>query len=45
MHDESRLRIKAHSLCIHSDSDGALETAKKMRLALERAGIAIRPVG
>lgn len=45
MQDESLLRIEAHSLCIHSDSDGALETAKKMRLALERAGIAIRPVG
>jgi len=44
MQDESLLTIEAHSLCIHSDSDGALETAKKMRLALESAGIAIGPV-
>lgn len=35
------LRVEAQSLCLHSDSDGALETAKKMRLVLENAGIAI----
>ena len=38
------LKIEAHSLCLHSDSDGALETAKKMRLALEKVGLVIRPV-
>jgi len=39
--DGSDLMVKADSLCLHSDSDGALETAKKMRLALENAGIMI----
>lgn len=39
------LKVDAQSLCLHSDSDGALETAKRMRLALENAGIAIGPVG
>lgn len=43
--DGTILEIKADSLCLHSDSDGALETAKKMRVALENAGIAIGPVG
>jgi UPF0271 protein len=39
--DGSDLMVNADSLCLHSDSDGALETAKKMRLALENAGIMI----
>ncbi len=39
------LTVDAQSLCLHSDSDGALETAERMRLALEKAGIAIGPVG
>lgn len=43
--DGGSLEIEAQSLCLHSDSDGALETAKKMRLALEKAGIAISSVG
>ena len=37
------LRLEAQSLCLHSDSDGALDTAKRMRLALEKAGIVIGP--
>ncbi len=43
--DGTALTVKADSLCLHSDSNGALETAKKMRLALENAGIAIGSVG
>lgn len=39
--DGTALTVSANSLCLHSDSDGALETAKKMRLALENAGLAI----
>ncbi|WP_373491323.1 5-oxoprolinase subunit PxpA [Parasphingorhabdus sp.] len=39
--DGSALFLKADSLCVHSDSDGALETAKNMRLALEKAGIMV----
>ncbi|MEO9600446.1 5-oxoprolinase subunit PxpA [Parasphingorhabdus sp.] len=44
-HDGSKLTVKAQSLCLHSDSDGALESAKQMRLALEKAKIMIGPVG
>ncbi|WP_321324657.1 5-oxoprolinase subunit PxpA [uncultured Parasphingorhabdus sp.] len=40
----SSLTVHAQSLCLHSDSDGALETAKRMRIALEQAGIVIGPV-
>ncbi|WP_428407546.1 5-oxoprolinase subunit PxpA [Hyphococcus sp.] len=35
--------VKADTLCIHSDSPGAVETAKAVRKTLEDAGIAIRP--
>ena len=42
--DGAALTIEADSLCLHSDSDGALDTAKKMRLALEEAGIEIGSV-
>ena len=38
------LTIEAQTLCLHSDSDGALETARRMRAALEQDGIMIRPV-
>ena len=41
--DGTALTVEAQSLCLHSDSDGALETARKMRLALEQAGIKIGP--
>ena len=43
--DGSMLQVEAQSLCLHSDSDGALESAKKMRIALESAGIKIGPAG
>ena len=43
--DGTALTVNAQSLCLHSDSDGALETAKRMRIALEKAGIVIEPVG
>lgn len=35
------LRIPADTLCLHSDSGGALETARSMRQELERHGIAV----
>lgn len=43
--DQSPLTVIAQSLCLHSDSDGALKTAQHMRQALENSGIAIGPVG
>ena len=42
--DGSALVLKADSLCVHSDSDGALKTAINMRLALKNAGIAVGSV-
>ena len=39
--DGNALTVVAQSLCLHSDSEGALETAKRMRMALEQAGIVI----
>ncbi|PQA87960.1 5-oxoprolinase subunit PxpA [Hyphococcus luteus] len=39
---DGSLIIAAHTLCIHSDSPGAAETAKAVRSALERAGFSIR---
>ncbi|WP_231862726.1 5-oxoprolinase subunit PxpA [Sphingorhabdus sp. M41] len=42
--DGAPLTIRAQSLCLHSDSNGALETARKMRLALEQACIVIGSV-
>ena len=35
------LQISADTLCLHSDSNGALKTAQLMRLELERHGIAV----
>ena len=35
------LEIRADSLCIHSDSPGALATAQKTRTALEAAGLTV----
>lgn len=41
----TKLKIEAESLCLHSDSEGALKTAKRMRMALENAGIEIGYTG
>ena len=37
------LSINADTLCVHSDSPGAVETAKAVRASLESAAISIRP--
>jgi len=37
------LVVRADTLCIHSDSPGAVETAAAVRKALDGAGITIRP--
>ena len=41
--DGSQVRIAAESICIHSDTPGALQAASQLRAALEAAGAAIRP--
>ncbi|MEP2989342.1 MAG: 5-oxoprolinase subunit PxpA [Parasphingorhabdus sp.] len=38
------IHVSAQTLCLHSDSSGALETAKLMRKNLEQVGIRIKPV-
>ncbi|MDX5630201.1 MULTISPECIES: 5-oxoprolinase subunit PxpA [unclassified Brenneria] len=35
--------VQADSICVHGDSPGALEMARQVRLALEKAGVALRP--
>ena len=37
------ITVSAQTLCLHSDSDGALETAKAVRSELEKAGLTIKP--
>ena len=41
--DGSALTIRADSLCLHSDSEAALESASAIRVALEQANLTIRP--
>ncbi|MEX6632986.1 5-oxoprolinase subunit PxpA [Hyphococcus lacteus] len=42
MASDGKLRISADTLCIHSDSEGAVETAKAVRTKLESASFLIR---
>jgi UPF0271 protein len=39
------LASRVHSLCLHGDSPGAVEHARSVRGALERAGWDLRPLG
>lgn len=38
---DGALRLHAHTLCIHSDSPGALDTARAVREALRSAGVGV----
>ncbi|WP_354685005.1 5-oxoprolinase subunit PxpA [Cupriavidus necator] len=40
--DGSVARVEAQSICVHGDSDGALDMARAVREALERDGVNIR---
>ncbi|MGA9851465.1 MAG: 5-oxoprolinase subunit PxpA [Gammaproteobacteria bacterium] len=40
--DGIKISIRAHSLCVHGDTPGAVEFARAVRAALEQAGITIR---
>ena len=42
--DGSVVRLQADTICIHGDTPGADELAAKLRAALERAGVAIKPM-
>ncbi|TSD53341.1 LamB/YcsF family protein [Variovorax sp. KBS0712] len=41
--DGSVVRIRADSICVHGDSPGAVEMARRMRERLVQAGVTIRP--
>lgn len=41
--DGSEIEVRAHSICLHGDSPGALATALCVRQALEDAGVRIAP--
>jgi UPF0271 protein len=41
--DGSVVRAEAASLCVHGDTDGAVQVARAVRAALEEAGVAVSP--
>lgn len=43
--DGSPLLIEAQTICLHSDTPGALAIARGVRDALERAGVRVAPLG
>ena len=42
--DGAELRLEIDSLCIHSDTPGALEMARAIRRRFDAAGIVVRPL-
>ncbi len=41
--DGGELRLSPESICVHGDTDGAVEIARRVRAELERAGVALTP--
>ena len=41
--DGSTVRVQADSICVHGDSPGAVDMARRVRQVLEGAGVAVRP--
>jgi UPF0271 protein len=41
-HDRSRLHLEAGTICIHGDTEGAVENARAIRAALDAAGIKVK---
>lgn len=41
--DGDPIRLDAHSICVHGDSEGAIAMARHVRRALEGSGVAVRP--
>lgn len=39
------IEVQADSLCLHGDTPGAVDMAKSLKIALEREGVEIKPVG
>ena len=42
--DGTEVQMRVASLCVHSDSPGAVEVARAVRTALEQAGVELRPL-
>ena len=42
--DGSSVTVHASSICVHADTPGAVENARAVRAALERAGFTIAPL-
>lgn len=40
----ARVRVVAQTICLHGDTEGAVEIARAVRGALERAGVAVAPL-
>ena len=43
--DGSEVAVEADTLCLHGDSPGAVEIARAVREALERAGVGVKALG
>ena len=43
-HDGSQLAIAAETLCVHGDNPSALDNARTIRQALEKAGVEVKPL-
>ena len=41
--DGGELRLSPHSICVHGDTPGAVDIARRVRAELERAGVALTP--
>ena len=41
--DGTRVRVHPRSLCVHGDTAGAVEMARRVRVALEEAGVRVTP--
>jgi UPF0271 protein len=41
--DGGELHLSPDSICVHGDTPGAVEIARRVRAELERAGVALAP--
>lgn len=41
--DGTTIEVRARSLCVHGDTAGAVEIARRVRAALEQAGVSVQP--
>jgi UPF0271 protein len=41
--DGTQVAVEVRSLCVHGDTPGAVDLARQVRAALERAGVTLEP--